>query len=81
MSASTLFFPGKRLRIIIGDGRGVPCEVITPVDAFLLWHEEGCPAEQMAFRAGHICVAITVFGKRLPLVLEASQLEPDPAGG
>jgi ribosomal protein L24 len=81
MSAANTFRPGDRVRVIVGDSAGVCGEVVSILDACVLWMNAGPAAPAFSPQPGEVCVAITISGVCVPIALDPSHLEldgPDP---
>jgi hypothetical protein len=73
------FRTGDRVRVNLKEFGIAPGQVITPVEAQMLRIKGGQRAASFIDTAGAICVAIELYGERVPMAVRADQLELEPA--
>jgi transcription antitermination factor NusG len=82
MAAGNVFQPGDRVRVILGNWAGARGEVVSILDASVLWMHGGPAAASFQPLPGQVCVAITSSGASIPIAVDPTHLipdDPDPA--
>jgi transcription antitermination factor NusG len=69
------FLPGDRIRVIDGTFVGAVGSVVTRADAFALWEKVGGQKPGPIDPVGAVWVAISVFDRVVPVLLDGSQIE------
>lgn len=70
--------PGSRVRVILGNARGMRGKVIRLLQARALWHKSGLSPVSFQYLPGEICVTIHLLGVRVPIALDLAQVRLDP---
>jgi transcription antitermination factor NusG len=72
------FRPGDRVQILLGEAVGLAGEVLSVLDAHVLWLECGRSDAAFQYIPGEVCVAVTILGVRVPLSLNIAHVRREP---
>jgi hypothetical protein len=64
------FFPGNRVRIVLGDDIGLPGEVVSGENAIVLWQSDGRAADSFKHHVGQICATVLILDAPVPMALD-----------
>jgi hypothetical protein len=70
--------PGNRVRVILGNARGMRGKVIRLIQARALWHKSDLSPASFPHLPGQICVAVHLTGACVPIALDLAQVRLDP---
>jgi transcription antitermination factor NusG len=72
------FRPGNRVKVLTGKAAGLIGEVVSVLDAHLLWMHSHLPGKSFIYQPGQVCVAVVMSGVRIPLALDVTQVVHEP---
>jgi hypothetical protein len=78
MPAYATYSPGDRVRLKLSEEIGLPAEVVSIRDDSIVRQPNGWRASSFEYQFGKVCVTVPIAGVRVPMAVDADQLEPEP---
>jgi hypothetical protein len=75
--AYATYSPGDRVRLKLSEEIGLPAEVVSIRDDSIVRQTDGWRASSFEYQFGKVCITVPIAGVRVPMAVDADQLEPE----